>query len=365
MIVYRRRVSSPLNGSGQASPARDQAAAGRIDWIDAARGIGIILVVYGHVMRGLVVARLIPADAFFRQGDTLIYAFHMSLFFVLSGLFARAARRRGARPFLWARIRTLAYPYLLWSLVQGVTTLYAGHLAQHGLSWQAIASILWQPIGQFWFLHALFLCNLALLPPGRWTLLAITLAGAVTVMAAGGGNALLIAANSLVAFSAGAYLGSRRASALLATPGRAAAVAAGGWFGFALLMMIPATSGHLAPWLLGWLRGIAGTLGACGIARLCVRWAPVLVALGQASMAIYLLHVMAVAAIRVAMEHSGARFGEPAWIVALTLGGLAIPYAAQRIAARLGIENWLGFGADRRGPSRLGGGALRPSEAVA
>ena len=43
----------------------------RIFWIDALRGIGIFLVVLGHT---------------FWKGHNVIYAFHMPLFFFISGI---------------------------------------------------------------------------------------------------------------------------------------------------------------------------------------------------------------------------------------------------------------------------------------
>ena len=44
----------------------------RIEWIDIAKGIGIILVIAGH--------------CFYLGYSYPLYAFHMSLFFLLSGL---------------------------------------------------------------------------------------------------------------------------------------------------------------------------------------------------------------------------------------------------------------------------------------
>lgn len=50
-------------------PIRNQA-------IDIAKGVGIFLVVYGHTIKGT-------------EFRTFLYAFHMPLFFVISGLFFR------------------------------------------------------------------------------------------------------------------------------------------------------------------------------------------------------------------------------------------------------------------------------------
>jgi fucose 4-O-acetylase-like acetyltransferase len=49
----------------------------RIEWVDTAKGIGILLVILGHTI-------LLPFIS------VPIYAFHMPLFFLLSGLFIKA-----------------------------------------------------------------------------------------------------------------------------------------------------------------------------------------------------------------------------------------------------------------------------------
>ena len=54
--------------------------------LDAAKGVGIILVVIGHAWRGLDSAGMIGNPNLFRIIDTLIYNFHMPLFFLLSGM---------------------------------------------------------------------------------------------------------------------------------------------------------------------------------------------------------------------------------------------------------------------------------------
>jgi len=51
------------------------------EWADFAKAIGIILVVYGHVARGVVNAGL-PMDKYwFELVDSVIDPFHMPLFF--------------------------------------------------------------------------------------------------------------------------------------------------------------------------------------------------------------------------------------------------------------------------------------------
>ncbi|MCB0807227.1 MAG: acyltransferase family protein [Bacteroidales bacterium] len=75
----------------------------KIEWIDIAKGIGILLVVYGHCQPPLVV-------------NKFIYAFHMPLFFFISGyLFSR--RKKEFKPFLNGKIKRLLVPYFVFSIL--------------------------------------------------------------------------------------------------------------------------------------------------------------------------------------------------------------------------------------------------------
>ena len=56
-----------------------------VKWVNIAKGIAIFLVVYGHVIEGLAEGGYEFASYEMQHG--IIYAFHMPLFFFLSGLF--------------------------------------------------------------------------------------------------------------------------------------------------------------------------------------------------------------------------------------------------------------------------------------
>lgn len=73
----------------------------RLPWLDAAKGLGIILVVLGHV----------ATEPHFRR---LIYTFHMPLFFFLSGIAFSVSRKED---FVFRRARSLLVPYLGFCLL--------------------------------------------------------------------------------------------------------------------------------------------------------------------------------------------------------------------------------------------------------
>lgn len=83
----------------------------RIEWIDVAKGVGIVLVSFGHLRNGdgesvWLPALDVPIDA--------IYLFHMPLFFLLGGL--TFSRRGGFKAFLARKAKTLLVPYYVFSL---------------------------------------------------------------------------------------------------------------------------------------------------------------------------------------------------------------------------------------------------------
>src|SRR5690554_6514824 len=89
-------------------------------WVDYAKAIGIILVVYGHVARGVFNAGLPMDEELFVLVDSIIYSFHMPLFFFLSGLFFYdSLMKRGTGGLIVNKVDTIVYPFIVWSLLQG------------------------------------------------------------------------------------------------------------------------------------------------------------------------------------------------------------------------------------------------------
>ncbi|MBU3004341.1 acyltransferase family protein [Paraglaciecola arctica] len=129
----------------------------RVDWIDYAKGIGIILVVYGHVARGLYSAGLGLPTNIQKLIDSIVYSFHMPLFFFLSGLFFYdSLLKRGSRNLVFNKIDTIIYPYLIWSLLQGVTEVFLSNYTNGNVTLSVVLAV-WEPRAQFWFLYILFI----------------------------------------------------------------------------------------------------------------------------------------------------------------------------------------------------------------
>lgn len=131
---------------------------GNTEWVNYAKAIGIILVVYGHVARGLYNAGIDFYAPVVILADSIIYSFHMPLFFFLSGLFFYTSiLKKGAVNLVLGKIDTLLYPYFIWSIFQGCVELYLADYTNGMVSMSEIVSLLWSPRAQFWFLYSLFL----------------------------------------------------------------------------------------------------------------------------------------------------------------------------------------------------------------
>lgn len=131
----------------------------RYPWVDYARGITIILVVYRHVFEGLGegVSETYPALEYF---NAFFFSFRMPLFFMISGLFfAQTIARNGLPLFIKKRFSTIFYPLLIWGFIQVSLQLV---LKNYGVNANRepidYLNLLINPreIEQFWYLNALF-----------------------------------------------------------------------------------------------------------------------------------------------------------------------------------------------------------------
>jgi len=129
----------------------------RTDWLDYAKGMGILLVVYGHLLSSNFNARVPVPGQFFALSDSIVYSFHIPLFFFLAGLVvAGSYRKRGANAFMKDKLAHLARPYLIWCGLQVLVELLFSRHVNRPVTWLDLAEIPILPHEQFWFLYALF-----------------------------------------------------------------------------------------------------------------------------------------------------------------------------------------------------------------
>ena len=328
---------------------------GRDAWVDYAKAIGIVLVVYGHVARGVFNAG-IPMDLpLYERVDSIIYSFHMPLFFFLSGIFFfHSLHRRGPAALAANKMDTILYPYILWSLIQGLTEVWLSRYTTGQVTLTEVLS-LWDPRAQFWFLYALFLVILtAILVYRRDTraliLGVLALAGLAYVFQASIPSALHsdYVVKNFVFFALGVWFFTvkdhlTRHPGLWALAGVIAFVAIQyglhGWLGITFEAKDAGQGLRFAD------KGLASLLVAVvsilAVASLSI-WlarspAPWVLALGGASMGIYVMHILTGSGARILLgRFLGVR---EAWVHLLVgcLVGILLPMLVIWLLRRLGI----------------------------
>jgi fucose 4-O-acetylase-like acetyltransferase len=134
--------------------------ANRYKWIDYARGIAIILVVYRHSFEGIKRAGFsINQYIFLEHANIIFFSFRMPLFFIVSGIFISASiLKRGLNGILINKCKTILYPYFLWGILQITLQLIFSHylsLHRHANHYLYLF-YLPREVEQFWYLYALF-----------------------------------------------------------------------------------------------------------------------------------------------------------------------------------------------------------------
>jgi fucose 4-O-acetylase-like acetyltransferase len=130
---------------------------GRIEWVDVAKGVGIILVVFGHSLGGMVDSGMLNNSRWGPLIVRYIYVFHMPLFFFLAGMFVAQSAHRTIHDYLANKASVIVYPYFLWSLLAASIQIPASRFTNNHFSIDDLPKIIYQPIDQYWFLYVIFL----------------------------------------------------------------------------------------------------------------------------------------------------------------------------------------------------------------
>jgi len=273
----------------------------RIPTFDVAKGAGILLVVYGHCLRGLCASGIATSDVW-KTVDTILYLFHMPSFFVVGGMLCpldKLATRREA----WRRFWSLMFPYLVWTTIQGTFEILFSSLKNSPAGVDDVLRGFLHPRGQFWFLPAfLFATGFTLLcsrlPAWKiWILLPATLLalvpglGRAGVYTAGFCFGAILARDGIVPLT--------RWKWILASVGMFCV-------GCIWILQHPVASvyklGFSDGVLLMWIGvvGSAAFIGLCGLVR--GRISDLLAFLGRHSMPIFLAHILFMSGARIVMS---------------------------------------------------------------
>lgn len=347
----------------------------RLEWVDVAKGMTILLVVVHHVTLFLAPLGLVPPVL--AQLNLALTSLRMPLFFLLSGLFFGATLAGGWRRLWHKRVALFLYLYVLWASVQfGVLALLPPEVVSQEVAQDPgeFARMLLVPSPAMWFLYALAVFSvLARLARPVPPVVQLVLSGVFCALIGSGlvqfeSGTWTVMARYLFFFLLGcharaavewlaALTGPRRTAA--AVPAAALAVSAAaaivvGWRtvpGVAFLLNVTAVACAvlLAAWLARWQVGRA------------------LAALGRHTLEVYLTNVLWVGLVALALRDVPvpAALQYPLLpLLALLVTGLSLLTWRAALAVRAG---WLYTLPERlayRPPARTAPDVRDPAEAV-
>lgn len=319
------------------------------------KGLAILLVVFGHAWRGSEKAGLFDdmPSGLFAAVDDRIYAFHMPLFFLLSGLFLLPSLERSEPgKFFTSRVTRLLWPLALWTYLFVASKLAAGSFANKPLE---AGDIPWFPIPgkwQFWFLWALFLMHITLLVlrplltsdswrrPALWGLFALSIVGAV--IAGSLPDDLNRLTNNVLSFLpyfvAGLLIGHHK----LIRPATPVVAAVGALVFVVGLVLQPMFDSALLEVVLGLGLSVSLMAAMSLLTKDATALNKGLLTLGKASMVIFLAHTIFTASIRIVLQKVGIDFLPIHLVVGVGLG-IALPLMMNTLIHKFAKPQWFGI----------------------
>jgi colanic acid biosynthesis glycosyl transferase WcaI len=324
-----RRVLTPQPLTPLASPKP------RVEWVDAFKGIAIILVVGGHVIGGLrdsgIIQNAAAATAVYRW----IYTFHMPAFFFASGLFAARSVRKGIGPFVGNKVGTLIYPYVIWTAVQWCCHESLSRFTNSKPDPRQLLKMAYEPYMNLWFLYALFMVFLiyagitTAAGRRRWPVLVagLILYGVATEQWLSFWPLLNRTAGHFVYFA----IGAAAADSVLAAAVKLPAIAGFVITAAAAALLAAAVRFNLDAY--DWLHVVLAMIGITGVYTLSaaldrLRLGAFLILCGLFSLEIYLMHGIVSVPTRIALSRLLHVRSTPVHLV-IGLGvGIGVPIAA-------------------------------------
>ncbi|CAM5296268.1 Inner membrane protein YcfT OS=Afipia felis OX=1035 GN=ycfT PE=4 SV=1 [Afipia felis] len=274
----------------------------RIDWVDYAKGICIIMVVMMHSTLGVEAAT--GGTGFMHLIVAFARPFRMPDFFLISGLFLPLVINRDWRTYLDRKVVHFFYFYLLWTAIQ--FAIKAPNFAAAGGGWSHVGVMYLEtfiePFGTLWFIYMLpvfFVVTKATLRVPAWT---IWIAAALleTAHINTGWTTIDEFAARFVYFYSG-YLFSKHVFALAESVRRHPGLALAGLGAWALTNATLVYAG-MSEWpVISLALGITGACAIITIATLLasMKWIDAIRYCGEHSIVIYLAFFLPMASTRI------------------------------------------------------------------
>jgi uncharacterized membrane protein YcfT len=319
------------------SPASAQ---GRVDWVDYAKGICIVMVVMMHSVLGVEAAA--GQTGFMHVLVAFAKPFRMPDFFLISGLFLSVVIDRDWRIYLDRKVVHFAYFYVLWVTIQFgfKAPSFAAETGWAHVGFLYLESFI-EPFGTLWFIYLLPVFFVVTKATRRMPALAIWGAAALLEMAhiATGWTVVDEFCARFVYF----YSGYLFADYVFALSGHARAQPAWALVGLTAWALANGSlvASGCSEWpLISLLLGLCGACAIVTIGTLLARahWLNFLRYCGEHSIVIYLAFFLPMAATRTVLLRAGLIHDIGTISLIVTIAGVVGALAIWRIALKAGAN---------------------------
>ena len=329
-----------INGTSAVTEPSAPSVAGRIDWVDYAKGICIVMVVMMHSVLGLEAAA--GQTGFMHLLVAFAKPFRMPDFFLISGLFLSAVIDRDWRTFLDRKVVHFAYFYVLWVTIQFgfKAPSFAAETSWAHAGLMYLESFI-EPFGTLWFIYLLPVFFVVAKATRKMPPLAIWGVAALLEMAhiATGWTVIDEFCARFVYFCSG-YLFAGYVFALSDRARARPALALGGLALWALINSGLVVSGFSEWPLISLMLGLAGAGAIVTLGTLLARahWLNWLRYCGEHSIVIYLAFFLPMAATRTLMLRTGLIPDIGTISLVVTVVGVVGALALWRVALAVGAN---------------------------
>jgi uncharacterized membrane protein YcfT len=314
--------------------------AGRIDWVDYAKGICIVMVVMMHSVLGVELAA--GQTGFIHPLVAFAKPFRMPDFFLISGLFLSVVIDRDWRTYLDRKVVHFAYFYVLWVTIQfGFKA--PGFAAETGwphVGFMYLESFI-EPFGTLWFIYLLPVFFVVAKATRRMPPLMIWGVAALLEMAhiATGWTVIDEFGARFVYFYSG-YLFAHHVFALSDRARARPALALAGLAAWALINGGLVGSGFSEWPLISLVLGLAGACAIVTMGTMLARahWLNFLRTCGEHSIVIYLAFFLPMAATRTLLLRAGPIHDIGTISLVVTIVGVVGALLLWRVALALGAN---------------------------
>jgi uncharacterized membrane protein YcfT len=329
-----------VNGTSAVAERFTHSAPGRIDWVDYAKGICIVMVVMMHSVLGVELAA--GQTGFMHLLVAFAKPFRMPDFFLISGLFLSVVIDRDWRTFLDRKVVHFAYFYVLWVTIQFgfKAPSFAAESSWSHVGFLYLESFI-EPFGTLWFIYLLpvfFVVTKATrqMPP----LLIWGVAAALEIAHIVTGWTVIDEFCARFVYFYSGYLFAEHVFALSDRARERPALALAGLALWALVNGSLVKSGFSEWPLISLMLGLAGACAVVTMGTLLARahWLNFLRFCGEHSIVIYLAFFLPMAATRTLLLRSGLIHDIGTISLIVTVVGVVGALALWRIALKAGAN---------------------------